>query len=417
MAKCENNLTNIFHYLCNHNPCRMSELRELFFRHMGIPSRKPSAIEVVSAEGIYFFDAAGKRYTDLVSGVAVSNVGHRHPRVLAAVRDQLDRHMHLMVYGEYVQAPQVKLARALTRQLPERLDAVYFVNSGSEAIEGALKLARRSTGRHEVVAFRNAYHGGTAGALSILGNEELKNAFRPLIPGIRLLKFNDTGMFDYITEKTACVVVECIQAEAGIILPEEGFLEQLRQRCDTTGALLVIDDIQMGFGRTGSLFSFYNYGIDPDILCLAKGMGGGMPIGAFVSSRKLMDRLTYSPELGHITTFGGHPVSCAAALANLELILEEDLPARATARGIDFYNFLVAHPAIREIRYKGLMMAIELENSETADRLTQLFLENSLITDRFLFRPSAFRIAPPLTISSEQVRETAETILHCLDKL
>lgn len=417
MAKYENNLTNIFHYLCICNPCQMSELRALYFRHMGLPSQQPLAIEVVSAEGIYFFDAAGKRYTDLVSGVAVSNVGHRHPRVLAAIRDQLDRHMHLMVYGEYIQSPQVRLAHALTRQLPEHLDAVYFVNSGSEAIEGALKLAKRSTGRPGVVAFRDAYHGGTAGALSILGNEKLKNAFRPLMPGVSHLAFNNADMLGMINDQTACVVVECIQAEAGVILPEEGFLAKLRQRCDETGALLVVDDIQMGFGRTGSLFSFSHYGISPDILCLAKGMGGGMPIGAFVSSRTLMDQLTFNPELGHITTFGGHPVSCAAAMASLQVILDEGLCSKAISHGDNFFRLLKGHRAVKAIRHQGLMMAVELDDRNAADRLSSLFMAEGLVTDRFLFRPSAFRIAPPLTISERQVEETAGTIIHCLDKL
>lgn len=395
----------------------MSGLRELYFRHLGIPSSTPLAIEVERAEGIYFYDIRGKRYTDLVSGVAVSNIGHRHPRVLKAIHDQLDKYMHLMVYGEYIQSPQVELAYKLAQHLPANLEAVYFVNSGSEAIEGALKLAKRTTGRSEVVAFKNAYHGGTAGALSLLGNEKLKNAFRPLIPDIRFLEFNNAGMLNSISEKTACVVVECIQAEAGIILPEDGFLKTLREQCDTSGALLIIDDIQMGFGRTGSLFSFEQFGLVPDILCLAKGMGGGMPIGAFISSMETMHKLTFNPALGHITTFGGHPVSCAAALANLEIILEDRLAEAANEKGKQFYELLKGHSAIKEIRYKGLMMGIELKNGSAASTLTGCLAEEGLITDRFLFRSSAFRIAPPLTISSEQIIETSQVILQCLDKL
>ena len=395
----------------------MPSLRDLYFRHMGLPSARPLAIEVDHAEGIYFYDTAGKRYTDLVSGVAVSNIGHRHPNVLKAIHTQLDKYLHLMVYGEYIQSPQVKLAEKLSDQLAEELDAVYFVNSGSEAIEGALKLAKRHTGRSEIVAFKNAYHGGTAGALSILGNEKLKYAFRPLIPDIRFLEFNNSKMLDEISEKTACVVLECIQAEAGIILPEADFILQLRKRCDETGALLIVDDIQMGFGRTGKLFSFEHYNIVPDVLCLAKGMGGGMPIGAFISSREIMDKLTFNPELGHITTFGGHPVSCAAALANLEVILNENLAEKAQIQGEGFYQMLKDHPAIKDIRYKGLMMAIELENEEITNRLVALFLEEGLITDRFLFMPSAFRIAPPLTITDEQRNEISESIINCLDKL
>lgn len=395
----------------------MSSLRELYFRHMGLPSGNPSAIEVDRAEGIYFYDTCGKRYTDLVSGVAVSNVGHRHPAVLKAVEEQLGKYMHLMVYGEYVQSPQVQLAYRLQEQLPEKLDAVYFVNSGSEAIEGALKLAKRHTGRPEIVAFKNAYHGGTAGALSILGNEHLKQSFRPLVPEVRFLEFNHMDMLKQISEKTAAVVLECIQAEAGIILPDRVFLDQLKHKCEETGCLLIIDDIQMGFGRTGRLFSFEHYGLVPDILCVAKGMGGGMPAGAFISSRSIMKELSYNPELGHITTFGGHPVSCAAALANLDVILSEKLIENAEERGVQFEELLYSHPAVREIRRKGLMMAVELEDEKVTDRLVGLFFDHGLVTDRFLFRPSAFRIAPPLIISSEQVAETTETIIHCLDKL
>lgn len=395
----------------------MSTLREIYFRHMGLPSRRPMAIEVDHAEGIYFYDSKGKRYTDLVSGVAVSNVGHRHPKVLNAINAQLEKYMHLMVYGEYIQSPQVKLAEKLSHQLPDRLDAVYFVNSGSEAIEGALKLAKRHTARNGIIAFKNAYHGGTAGALSILGNESLKQAFRPLLPGVRHLDYNRTATLEAISKQTACVVVECIQAEAGIILPEEDFLLKLRQRCDETGSLLIIDDIQMGFGRTGKLFSFKHYQIKPDILCLAKGMGGGMPIGAFISSREIMDELTFEPELGHITTFGGHPVSCVAALANLDVILDEDLCQKAEARGAQCHKILNGHPAIQEIRRKGLMMAIELQDAEAADRLVKLLLDEGLVTDRFLFMPNAFRIAPPLVITPAQIEETSYSIISCLDKL
>lgn len=395
----------------------MSELRQLYFRHLGLPSKTPMAIEVDYAEGIYFYDIEGKRYTDLVSGVAVSNIGHRHPAVLKAINQQLDKYMHLMVYGEYIQTPQVKLAEKLAAQLPETLDTVYFVNSGSEAIEGAMKLAKRNTGRSEVIAFKNAYHGGTAGALSILGNEALKNAFRPLIPDIRFLEFNNHKMLNDISRKTACVVIECIQAEAGIKLPENDFLLAVSKQCKATDTLLIIDDIQMGFGRTGKLFSFEHYGVVPDILCLAKGMGGGMPTGAFISSREIMDELTFNPALGHITTFGGHPVSCAAALANLEVILNENLCDAAVSNGHSFYKLLHHHPAIKEIRFQGLMMAVELENAAMADQLVGFFKEEGLITDRFLFMPSSFRIAPPLTITKDQVYEIAETIIHCLDKL
>jgi acetylornithine/succinyldiaminopimelate/putrescine aminotransferase len=336
----------------------------LFEKYLGVPSARPMGIEIKFAEGIHLFGPGGEKYTDLVSGVSVSNVGHRHPDVVRAIQEQLDQYMHLMVYGEMIQSPQVKLAEALCNALPVRLNAVYYVNSGSEAIEGAMKLAKRYTGRHEVISFLDAYHGGTHGALSIMGNEVLKGAFRPLIPGTRLLKFNDLDGLALVTERTACVVVESIQAEAGVILPEKGFLEALRKRCSETGCLLILDDIQMGFGRTGRLFSFEHFDFVPDILCLAKGMGGGMPIGAFIASREIMDTLTFNPELGHITTFGGHPVCCAAALANLKVILKYDLTRDALKKGRLFSKLLEDHPLVREIRYAGLMMAVELSYPE-----------------------------------------------------
>jgi acetylornithine/succinyldiaminopimelate/putrescine aminotransferase len=389
--------------------------RELFFKYLGLPSANPLGLEIKSAEGIYMYGRDGKKYIDLVAGVAVSNVGHRHPKVIQAIKDQLDRHLHLMVYGEFIQTPQVLLAQRLTEVLPGKLDSVYFVNSGSEAIEGALKLSKRYTGRSEIIAFKNAYHGGTHGALSILGNEKLKNAFRPLLPDIRLLEFNNFDDLRYITERTACVVAETIQAEAGIILPKDGFLQALRKRCEKTGSLLVIDDVQMGFGRTGKLFSFENFDIIPDILCLAKGMGGGMPVGAFISSGDIMKALTYSPELGHITTFGGHPVSCAAALANLEVIREEKLHEKAENKGKMFYEALKGHPGIRNIRFKGLMMGVELHDVKQTIKLFNNFLDHGLIVDRFLFNPATFRIAPPLIITKDEINEITGIILSCLD--
>ncbi|MBN3036298.1 MAG: aspartate aminotransferase family protein [Bacteroidales bacterium] len=391
--------------------------RELFFRHLGLPSAHPVALEITHAEGIYLYTADGKRYIDLASGVSVSNTGHRHPAVLQRIREQTDRYLHLMVYGEYVQSPQVRLAEHLSRLLPDRLNAVYFVNSGSEAIEGAMKLAKRFTGRREIIAFRNAYHGGTHGALSILGNESLKYAFRPLLPGIRFIRFNHPDDLEIISQSTACVVAETIQAEAGIILPEENFLKHLRKRCDETGALLVIDDIQMGFGRTGHMFSFEPYGIAPDILTLAKGMGGGMPVGAFISSRQIMDSLSSDPELGHITTFGGHPVSCAAALGNLEAIVGEKLCEQAQASGRLIRQLLENHPAIVQIRGKGLMMAVELRDEPAAQAMTTQMIRRGLVTDRFLFRPQAFRIAPPLIISKEEILQTCGIIRSCLDSI
>jgi acetylornithine/succinyldiaminopimelate/putrescine aminotransferase len=395
----------------------MPSNREIFFKNLGLPSAKPMAIEVDHASGIYLYGKDGKDYIDLVSGVAVSNVGHLHPEVISAIKGQLDRYMHLMVYGEIIQSPQTKLAEKLTGLLPHQLNTVYFVNSGSEAIEGALKLAKRHTGKSEVIAFRDAYHGGTHGALSILGSESLKFAFRPLLPDIRHLRFNHIKELAFITGKTACVVVENIQAEAGIIPPDGNFLKALRNRCTETGAMLIIDDIQMGFGRTGKLFSHEHFDIVPDILVLAKAMGGGMPLGAFIASNDVMRSLTHNPELGHITTFGGHPVSCAAALAALNVITTENLITDAARKGKKFKAALAGHKNIMAIRQKGLMLGLDLESNEHAARLVSLFMENGLITDRFLFRPYAFRIAPPLTITDDEIEEAISRINTSLNQL
>lgn len=389
--------------------------RQLYYQNLAVPANVPNALEIVKAEDIYFYTDKGEKYIDLVSGVSVSNIGHRHPKVVEAIKKQVDEYMHLMVYGEFIQSPQVQLAGKLSEQLPASLDAVFLVNSGSEAIEGALKLAKRSTGRSEIIAFKNAYHGGTHGALSILGNEEMKYAFRPLLPDIRFLEFNNFEQLQQITNKTAAVVVEAIQAEAGIILPQEGFLQALRNRCSEVGCELILDDIQMGFGRTGKLFSFENFGFTPDILCLAKGMGGGMPIGAFVSSKEKMNLLQHRPALGHITTFGGHPVSSAAALASLEVLTETDLVARANAKGKRFYNALIGHSKVKEIRQIGLMLAVEVENENMMSRLMTHLFANKLIVDQFLFHRSSFRIAPPLTITEEQIDEISVQVLKSLD--
>jgi len=353
----------------------------------------------------------------MVSGVAVSNLGHQHPDIIGAVKEQADLYMHLMVYGEFIQSPQVQLAEALAGVLPPQLYSTYFVNSGSEAVEGAMKLAKRYTGRTEVIAFRNAYHGGTQGALSLAGNESIKNSFRPLIPDISFLDFNNFKDLDRISEKTACIVAETIQAEAGIILPDEGFLKALRERCSNTGTLLVIDDVQMGMGRTGKMFSFEHYGIVPDILCLAKAFGAGMPLGAFISSKEIMHSLTYNPELGHITTFGGHPLSCAAALASINYINSTKIYESAEYNATIFINRLSNHPEIKQIRHKGLMLAIELDSTESVQKLIQVFLQNGLVADSFLFRPQAFRIAPPLIITEEEIHLTCDRIIKSLDSL
>ncbi|MCF8229497.1 MAG: aspartate aminotransferase family protein [Bacteroidales bacterium] len=391
--------------------------RQVFYQHLGLPSDVPLALEIVKAEGIYLWDDQGNRYTDLVSGVSVSNLGHGNKAVKQAITEQLDAYMHLMVYGKYIQSPQTRLASKLAERMPEKLDCTYFVNSGSEAIEGALKLAKRYTGRTEIISFKNAYHGGTHGALSVGGNEEMKYAFRPLLPDIRQLNFNETDDIDQITDRTACVLLEPIQAEAGIIIPDRNYLKKLRNRCDETGSLLLFDEIQMGMGRTGKMFCYEHFEVIPDILCLAKAFGGGMPLGAFISSKKIMNTLTHNPALGHITTFGGHPVSCAASLAAINEMEKMNLIEGAQPKGNLFVSLLQDHPCIKKIRCKGLMLGIDLESVEKTTRLVDCFRRNRIIVDRFLFKADAFRIAPPLIINEEQIRETAKAVLSCLDKL
>ena len=391
--------------------------RQLFLQHLAVPAEIPDAIEIVKAEGIFIYDTEGKTYIDLVSGVSVSNIGHRHPKVVQAIEEQLKKYMHLMVYGKYIQSPQVKLAGKLTSLLPENLQSVFFVNSGSEAIEGAVKLAKRVTGRREIVAFKNAYHGSTHGALSILGNEEMKYAYRPLLPGIRFLQFNQETELENITEQTAAVVIEPVQAEAGILIPDKAYMKALRNRCNETGTLLIFDEVQMGFGRTGKLFAFEHFDVVPDILCLAKAMGGGMPIGAFVSGKEHMNTLTHNPALGHITTFGGHPVSCAAALASLEVILDENLTEQANTKGELFKNRLEEHAKVDHIRQAGLMLAIELKPEFSIPKLVKILQQNGLIVDQFLFNNHSFRIAPPLTITYEEIDKVVEKVIKSLDTL
>ena len=389
--------------------------REIFYRHLGLPSFKPMGLEIDKAEGIYLYAKSGESYMDIVSGIAVSNTGHRHPKVLEAIRNQLDRYLHLNVYGEFIQSPQVRLAEKLTGLLPEKLDSVYFVNSGSEAIEGALKLAKRYTGRTEIISFIDSYHGSTHGSLSILGNEELKNAFRPLLPDVRLIEFNNYCHLEKISTRTACVVIELVQAEAGIIPVEEYFLRQLKKRCARDGALIIVDDVQMGMGRTGKLFSFEHHDFVPDILVLAKALGAGMPLGAFISSKKMMDTLACDPELGHITTFGGHPVSCAAALAGLDVVLSEGLIPRAEEKGKKFQEKLSPHPAIAEIRRIGLALGLDLAQPEKRGLFMEAALAEGLIVDWYLFKPATFRVAPPLTISDDEIDLACSKLLKALD--
>lgn len=386
--------------------------RQLFLQHVALPSQYPMELEIEKAEGIYMFSLEGKKYIDLVSGVGVNNLGHSHPAIVRAVKEQVEKYMHLMVYGEFIENPQVKLARLLSEVLPPNLNSTYFVNSGSEAIDGALKLAKRYTGRTELVGFKNAYHGSTHGAFSMLGNEEMKYAYRPLLPDTRFLRFNNFDDLQQITEKTACVLVEPVQAEAGVIVPENNFLKSLRERCHETGALLIFDEIQVGFGRTGKLFCFEHDNVVPDILCLAKAMGGGMPIGAFVSDKKIMLSFTTNPEFGHITTFGGHPVSCAAALANLNvLVKQKEIIDRVEEKGKMIEDALSAEPLIKKIRRKGLLMSVELESTEVNFKVMKELLNHGLVTDPFFFMPNAFRIAPPLTVSTLEIEEIIEKMV------
>lgn len=388
--------------------------RELFFRYLGQTSSFPLAVEIERAEGVYMYGPDGKRYLDLISGISVSTIGHRHPRVVQAVKDQADKYMHLMVYGEFVQSPQVKLAEKLVQHLPQPLDNVYLVNSGSEATEGALKLAKRHTGRTEIVSFRNAYHGSTQGSLSIMGDERMKKAFRPLLPDVRFLDFNQVDQLGQISSKTACVIAETIQGEAGAVVPSYEFMQALRARCNKTGALLILDEIQTGFGRSGKLWAFEHFDIVPDILMLAKGMGGGMPIGAFIASAEIMRSLTHAPVLGHITTFGGNAVCSAAALANLEVITGGRLWEQVEEKERLFREML-KHPAIKGIRGKGLMLAVEFENFDLNKRIIDRCLEMGVLTDWFLFADNCMRIAPPLIITPEQIAGACEVILQAIE--
>lgn len=389
--------------------------RELFLRYVAQTSDAPLAFEVESAKGVWLYGPGGKKTMDVISGIAVSNIGHSHPEVLKAVHEQVDRYMHLMVYGEVVQTPQVQLAALLSSHLPTGLDNVYFVNSGSEAVEGALKLAKRYTGRYEIVSFKNAYHGSTQGALSIIGDECMKNNFRPLIPGGKTIAYNDIASLNEITENTACVIIESVQGEGGAVVPDVAYMKALRERCNETGALLIMDEIQAGCGRTGKLWAFEHFGIVPDILLLAKALGGGMPLGAFIASKEIMHCLTHHPVLGHITTFGGHPVCCAAALANLKVIIREKLWEQAAIKE-QWFRDALKHLEIKNISGIGLMLAVKLSDEKRAQQVIARCLEKGLFTDWFLFAPDCLRLAPALNISREEVEQACSIILEALNE-
>ncbi len=395
----------------------MTLLRKQFLQHIGQTSPSPQLIEVARAEGVFFYTPEGKPYYDLISGVSVSNVGHGNPAVVDAVCAQARDYMHIMVYGEVVERPQVEYARKIAEALPEPLDSVYFLSSGAEAVEGALKLAKRATGRTELIGMRNAYHGSTHGAMSLMGGEDWNYAFRPLLPDVRHIRFNNFDDLQYITTRTAGVLVEPVQGEAGVVVPAEGYLQALRERCTEVGAKLIFDEIQMGFGRSGEMFACVKYGVTPDILCLAKALGGGMPLGAFVSDHDTMNLLTHNPVLGHITTFGGHPVCCAAGLAAMTYLEEKGLVAEVERKGALFESLVVGHPKVQEIRRCGLLLAVELGSSDAYFRLLDIFIEAGILSDCFLFCESAFRISPPLTITEEEIRSCAALICDCLDRL
>jgi acetylornithine/succinyldiaminopimelate/putrescine aminotransferase len=383
--------------------------RELFFKHLAQTSPSPLALEIVRAEGLYLYDVNGKKWLDAIGGISVCNTGHRHPAVVQAIRDQVDRYLHVLVYGELIQSPQVAYAHLLAQHLPASLQSVFFTNSGTEATEGAMKLAKRVTGRTEIVGFQYSYHGSTQGALSLMGDEYWRNAFRPLLPGISHLRYNHPGDLSQITEKTACVVAETVQAENGVVKPDPVWINSLRKKCDDTGALLILDEIQTGFGRTGTLWGFEHYGVVPDIVLLGKALGGGLPLGAFIASKTMMDAFTDQPVLGHISTFGGHPLSCAAGIASMKVLLEEDLIARVAEKEKLFLEKLV-HPTMKSVRSAGLLIAVEFENFKTNKRIIDSCITQGLLTDWFLFASNCLRIVPPLTISMPEIEEICRII-------
>jgi acetylornithine/N-succinyldiaminopimelate aminotransferase len=387
--------------------------RQLFLQHVAQTSPAPVGIEIVRAEGNYLYDVDGKKYLDLIGGISVCNIGHRHPKVVAAIKKQADEYLHVMVYGELVLSPQLKYAQLLTQHLPANLDCVYFTNSGTEATEGALKLARRATGRTDVICCNNSYHGSTMGALSVMGDEYWRNAFRPLLPGVWHHNYNSQELIAAINETVSCVIIETVQGEAGVVAPDKDWIKALRERCTATGTLLIFDEIQCGFGRTGKLWGFEHYDVVPDILLLGKALGGGMPLGAFVSSHSLMQQLTNNPVLGHITTFGGHPVCCAAGMAGMQALLDEQMIAPVAAKE-ELFQSLLQHAEIKAVRSKGLLIAVELSSPEKVMEVLQQCLVNGLFSDWFLFAPNCIRIAPPLTITEDEVREACRLLLSCL---
>jgi len=389
--------------------------RELFLKYVAQTSPFPLGIEVKKAEGALLFDVNNKEYIDLIGGISVCNIGHRHPKVVDAIKKQADEYLHVLVYGEFIQSPQVQYATLLANYLPASLNSVYFTNSGAEATEGAMKLAKRITGRTQIIAFKNAYHGSTQGALSIIGDEYWRNAFRPLLPGIFHLDYNSFDSLTAINNNIACVVVETIQAESGVKAPTKEWMIALRKKCDEHCVLLVLDEIQAGFGRTGSLWGFEQFDIIPDILLLGKALGAGMPLGAFVADRKLMYTLADNPVLGHITTFGGHPVCCAAGIAGMNALINEGWIEKVREKE-NLFRKLLVHPLINSIRSCGLWMAVEFESFAINKKIIDTALEQGVLTDWFLFAPQCMRIAPPLTITETQIESACKVIMYAIEQ-
>ena len=391
-------------------------MTEDFLKYQAQTTPHPLAMEISHAEGCYIYDTNNKAYLDFVAGVSACSLGHKHPKVIKAIKTQLDKYLHVMVYGEYIQEPAVLLSKLLAKHLPEQLETTYLTNSGTEAIEGAIKLARRATGRSEIVAAHHAYHGNTMGAMSVMGYEERKQAFRPLIPDVKFITFNNADEIMNITHKTAAVLLETIQGGAGFIEPQNNFLAKVRRRCDEVGALLILDEIQPGIGRTGKLFGFEHYQCIPDILVIGKGLGGGMPIGAFIASKAMMKTLQEHPKLGHITTFGGHPVIAAAALATVKEITDSNLMNEALEKE-QLIRQQLKHPLIKEIRGKGLMLAAFTDSAELTNEVILKCQDEGLILFWLLFEPRAIRITPPLTISNDEIIKGCDMIIQVLNSI
>lgn len=389
--------------------------RQLFLQHVAQTSSSPIGLEMVKAKGIYQYDVEGKKYIDLISGFSVCNIGHSHPKVVEAVQKQAADYMHLIVFGEFIETPQVAYAKFLTDHLPVSLNSVYFTNSGTESTEGAMKLAKRVTNRSKILCFNKSYHGSTQGALSVMGDEYFRNAFRPLLPDIYHFEYNEEEVIDYIDEACACIILETVQAESGVIKPSKDWMQAVRKKCDETGTLMILDEVQAGFGRIGSLWAFQQFDVVPDILLLGKALGGGMPLGAFIADKKLMNALTFDPVLGHITTFGGHPVSCAAGKAAMEVLLEGNFIDEVKNKEQTLKERL-HHPRIKKINTAGLWASLAFENFEANKKVIERCIANGLIADWFLFAPQCLRIAPPLIITEEELMNVCDMIMRSIDE-